>query len=48
VRVAAGAGFLVALCGAILTMPGLHAVPQAHHIDVERGPDGAWRVRGLR
>ena len=47
VRAAAGAGFLVALCGAILTMPGLHAVPQAHHIDVERADDG-WRVRGLR
>jgi formate--tetrahydrofolate ligase len=47
-RAAAGAGFVVALCGPILTMPGLAARPAAADFDVERGPSGAWRIRGLR
>ncbi|MBI1946952.1 MAG: formate--tetrahydrofolate ligase [Deltaproteobacteria bacterium] len=46
-RVAAGAGFIVALCGPILTMPGLPKEPAAARIDIERGQDGRWRVRGL-
>ncbi len=46
-RVAAGAGFIVALCGPILTMPGLPKEPAAARIDIERGADGRWRVRGL-
>ena len=46
-RVSAGAGFVVALCGHILTMPGLPKEPAASRIDVERGPDGAYRVKGL-
>jgi len=38
VRLSAGAGFVVALCGAIMTMPGLPRDPAAHRIHVnERG-----------
>jgi formate--tetrahydrofolate ligase len=47
-RLSAGAGFIVVLCGAILTMPGLPKVPAAGRIDIERGPDGGWRVKGLQ
>jgi formate--tetrahydrofolate ligase len=47
-RASAGAGFVVVLCGPILTMPGLAAVPAAQGIDIERGSDGRWHVRGLR
>lgn len=43
VRPAAGAGFLVALMGTIMTMPGLPRDPAAKHVHVE--PDGT--VRGL-
>ena len=32
VRLAAGAGFVVAICGEIMTMPGLPRVPAAEHI----------------
>ncbi|MDQ6629406.1 MAG: formate--tetrahydrofolate ligase [Pseudomonadota bacterium] len=39
VRLAAGAGFIVAICGDIMTMPGLPKVPAAHGIHVN--PDGA-------
>jgi formate--tetrahydrofolate ligase len=39
-----GAGWIVALCGDMQTMPGLPARPAAHRIDVE--PDG--RIVGLR
>ena len=35
VKVSAGAGFLVALTGAIMTMPGLPKVPAAERIDVD-------------
>ncbi|MCM5558643.1 formate--tetrahydrofolate ligase [Pleomorphomonas sp. JP5] len=43
VRLAAGAEFVVAICGAIMTMPGLPRVPAAHRI----GLDGEGRVVGL-
>ena len=35
VRVSAGAGFIVVLCGDILTMPGLPKAPAAENIDVD-------------
>lgn len=35
VKVSAGAGFIVALTGAIMTMPGLGKSPAAHKIDVD-------------
>ena len=38
IRLSAGAGFIVALTGKILTMPGLPKVPAAEKIDVL--PDG--------
>jgi formate--tetrahydrofolate ligase len=43
VRLAAGAGFVVAICGDVMTMPGLPRVPAATNIDVT--PDG--RITGL-
>ena len=43
VRLSAGAEFVVAICGEILTMPGLPKVPAADAIDI--GPDG--RIIGL-
>ncbi len=43
VYVSAGAGFIVALCGTILTMPGLPKYPAAEGIDV----DGEGRITGL-
>jgi formate--tetrahydrofolate ligase len=43
VRLSAGAEFVVAICGEILTMPGLPRVPSADSIDI--GPDG--RIVGL-
>src|SRR5207237_9088764 len=42
-RLSAGAGFVVALTGDIMTMPGLGKVPNAERIGV--GPDG--RITGL-
>ncbi len=42
-RLSAGAGFVVALCGDIMTMPGLPKVPAADHI----GLDEQGRIRGL-
>ncbi|MBO6107779.1 MAG: formate--tetrahydrofolate ligase [Eubacterium sp.] len=36
VYVSAGAGFVVALTGSIVTMPGLPKVPAAEHVDVNR------------
>ena len=35
VRLAAGAGFIVAICGDIMTMPGLPKVPSAEHIHLD-------------
>ena len=32
VRLSAGAGFIVMICGEIMTMPGLPRVPAAEHI----------------
>lgn len=46
-RASAGAGFVVVLCGSILTMPGLPKVPAAGRIDIERDAEGRWRVKGL-
>jgi formate--tetrahydrofolate ligase len=43
VRLSAGAEFVVAVCGDIMTMPGLPKVPSADSIDV--GPDG--KIVGL-
>jgi formate--tetrahydrofolate ligase len=43
VRISAGAEFVVAICGEIMTMPGLPRVPAADAIDV--GPDG--KITGL-
>ena len=36
VRVLAGAGFIVALAGDIMTMPGLPKVPAAENIDIDK------------
>ena len=43
VKVSAGAGFLVALTGEIMTMPGLPKVPAAERIDV----DETGKISGL-
>nr|WP_316639108.1 formate--tetrahydrofolate ligase [uncultured Roseateles sp.] len=43
VRLAAGAEFIVAVCGDIMTMPGLPKAPSAQRIDV----DGQGRISGL-
>ena len=43
VKVSAGAGFIVALTGNIMTMPGLPKVPAAEKIDV----DNTGRISGL-
>ena len=42
-KVSAGAGFIVALTGDIMTMPGLPKVPSAEKIDV----DETGRISGL-
>ena len=43
VRLSAGAGFVVAITGAIMTMPGLPKHPAAENIDV----DDQGRITGL-
>ncbi|WP_411956531.1 formate--tetrahydrofolate ligase [Paracoccus homiensis] len=43
VRLSAGAGFVVAICGEVMTMPGLPRTPAAERIGL--GPDG--QIRGL-
>jgi formate--tetrahydrofolate ligase len=43
VRLSAGAGFVVAICGDIMTMPGLPRVPAADHM----GLDAAGEIVGL-
>jgi formate--tetrahydrofolate ligase len=43
VRPSAGAGYVVAQCGDIMTMPGLPKVPAANSIDV----DASGRITGL-
>ena len=35
IKISAGAGFIVALTGDIMTMPGLPKVPAAERIDVD-------------
>lgn len=45
VRLAAGAGYVYALCGTISTMPGLPSHPAAQRIDVE---PGTGEILGLR
>jgi formate--tetrahydrofolate ligase len=43
VRLAAGAEFIVVICGEIMTMPGLPKIPSAEKIDVDK----AGKVVGL-
>jgi len=43
IRVSAGAGFVVAITGDLMTMPGLPKRPAAEHIDV----DAAGNIVGL-
>ena len=43
VRLSAGAGFIVVVCGDIMTMPGLPRVPAANNIDV----DETGKISGL-
>jgi len=43
VRLSAGAGFVVAICGEIMTMPGLPRVPMAEGIRI----DNEGRIEGL-
>jgi len=43
VRINAGARFVVAVCGEVMTMPGLPKVPAAESIDV----DGNGVISGL-
>jgi formate--tetrahydrofolate ligase len=43
VRLAAGAGFIVAIAGDMMTMPGLPKVPAAENIDV----DAMGNITGL-
>ena len=43
VRLSSGAGFVVAVCGDIMTMPGLPKIPSAHHIRL----DEEGQVQGL-
>ena len=43
VRLSAGAGFVVAICGEIMTMPGLPRVPSAENIRLNDAGD----VEGL-
>ncbi|MTI43017.1 formate-tetrahydrofolate ligase [Roseibium hamelinense] len=43
VRLSAGAGFIVAICGEIMTMPGLPRVPSANHIKL----DSKGQIEGL-
>ena len=43
VRLSAGAGFIVVVCGDIMTMPGLPRMPAANNIDI----DADGEVMGL-
>ncbi len=43
VRLAAGAEFIVVICGDVMTMPGLPRVPSSDRIDI----DAQGRVVGL-
>jgi formate--tetrahydrofolate ligase len=39
VRLAAGAGFVVAICGEIMTMPGLPSKPSSENIHLDDNGD---------
>ena len=43
IRLSAGAGFIVAICGDIMTMPGLPRIPAANAIHVDK----AGLIQGL-
>ena len=43
IKISAGAGFIVAFTGEIMTMPGLPPVPSAEKIDI----DGSGKILGL-
>ena len=43
IRLSRGAGFIVAICGKMMTMPGLPKVPASHHI----GVDASGNITGL-
>ena len=43
VKISSGAGFVVALTGSIMTMPGLPKVPAANNIDI----DSEGKITGL-
>ncbi|GAA0782996.1 formate--tetrahydrofolate ligase [Roseibium denhamense] len=43
VRLSAGAGFIVVICGEIMTMPGLPRIPSANHIKL----DDKGQIQGL-
>ena len=43
IKISAGAGFLVALTGDIMTMPGLPKAPAAERIDI----DASGKITGL-
>ena len=45
VRLAAGAGYVYAICGAVSTMPGLPSHPAAQRIDVDTA---TGEITGLR
>lgn len=46
VKVSAGAGFVVALTGNVMTMPGLGKAPAAFKIDVDETGKDLWLVLG--
>ena len=53
VRAYTGAGWLVALCGTMQTMPGLGATPAAFNVDIDAGRPHGWALlasstRGLK
>jgi len=39
IEIAAGAGFLIPICGDIMRMPGLPDIPAAEHIDLDEHGD---------
>jgi formate--tetrahydrofolate ligase len=47
-RLSAGAGFVVVLCGPVVTMPGLPKEPQAWHIDIAKDDHGQYRATGMK
>jgi formate--tetrahydrofolate ligase len=47
-RLSAGAGFVVVLCGPVVTMPGLPAAPQAWNIDIAADAHGNYKAVGIK